>query len=45
MLVGEAQRTDRLMIANVRSKILGGVCREGFVGYGGKLVTNSAVNR
>ena len=28
VLVGGAQRTDRLMIANVRSKILVRVCRE-----------------
>lgn len=45
MLVGGAKRTDRLMVANVRSKILGGVCSEGFVSYGGKLESNSAVNR
>jgi hypothetical protein len=45
VLVRGVQRKDRLMITNVRSKILGRVCRVGFVSYGGKLVSNSAVNR
>jgi len=45
VLTEGVKRTDRLMIMVVWNKILRRVYREGFVCYGGKLDTNSAVNR
>ena len=45
MLVRGTKGTDGLMIGDARSEILRSVSREGFVCYGRKLETNSAVNR
>jgi len=43
VLVRGAKGTDQLMIVKVRRKILRRVCIEGFICYGCKLETNSAV--
>ena len=45
MLVRGAKRTDRLVIVDKRSKVLWGVGRKRFVCNGGKLETNSALDR
>jgi len=45
VLVRGAKGTNRLVLMSVRREVLMKICLEGFIYYGDKLETNSAVNR